>query len=140
MEKTIFEKDKVILKNEDYFSIAGSLDCGQAFRWNDFGGKMKGVVKGKVITVCREGKDIVIGGCSKEFYDGFLKNYFDLDFDYKGLIKRFSHDERIANGAKFDYGLRMLNQERFETLISFIISANNNVKRIKGIIERICTL
>lgn len=139
MDKVIFENKRVILKNEDYFNIAGSLDCGQAFRWNPDKDKMKGVVKGVPLTVFRNGDDVIIDGCDKEFYEGFLKGYFDLDFDYKALIDAYRDDERIVSGAEFAYGLRMLNQEKFETLISFIISANNNVKRIKGIVERICS-
>lgn len=139
MNDVIFEDKKIILKDEDYFNIAGSLDCGQAFRWNPDGDKMKGVVKCIPVTVYRQDNDVIIEGCDREFYEDFLKNYFDLDFDYTGLIETYSYDERIKSGAEFAYGLRMLNQEKFETLISFIISANNNVKRIKGIIERICT-
>lgn len=137
MDKIIYEKNKIILKNEDYFNIPSTLDCGQAFRWNGDGMSMKGVVGGKALEVKRDGEDVVVSGCDKEFFERTLQNYFDLDFDYVGLIKQYSHDEKIVGGAEFAYGLRMLNQEKFETLISFIISANNNVKRIKGIIERI---
>lgn len=139
MDKLIHDGKKTILVNEDYFNINGSLDCGQAFRWNPYGDAMKGVVRGIPLLVYRDGDDVVIEGCDKQLYDSFLKDYFDLDFDYQSLISSYSHDERIVSGANFAYGLRMLNQEKFETLISFIISANNNVKRIKGIIERICS-
>lgn len=138
MDKVIFEKDKTILVDEDYFNIPGSLDCGQAFRWNPEGDRMKGVVRGVPLKVYREYNDVIIDGCDKAFFESCLKNYFDLDFDYKGLIETYKDDERIVSGANFAYGLRMLNQDKFETLISFIISANNNVKRIKGIVEKIC--
>ena len=138
MENIAFDKNIVILKNEDYFNIAGSLDCGQAFRWNELNGKMRGVVCGRLLYVYRNGNDVIIEGSNKDFFESFLRNYFDLDFDYKGLLEKYKDDKRIYEGANLEYGLRMLNQEPFETLISFIISANNNVKRIKGIIERIC--
>ncbi len=139
MKNIEFDNNKVILIEEDYFAIKPTLDCGQAFRWNENElGQMVGVVGNRALTVYKMENDIVLSGCTKADYEGFWENYFDLGFDYKGLIESYKGDERIYKGAHYAYGLRMLKQEPFETLISFIISANNNVKRIKGIIERIC--
>ena len=139
MDKVIFEKDKVILKNELYFDVETTLDCGQAFRFiKGEDGKMFGIVGDRTIKVYRENNDVILEGTNETEFNAFWRNYFDLDFDYIALIDEFKDDEAITLGAKEAYGLRVLNQPKFETIISFIISANNNIKRIKGIIERIC--
>ncbi len=74
----------------------------------------------------------------KEFEEK-IKKYFDLDRDYKEIKKELAKvDENLKNSIEYGSGIRILNQDLFETIISFIISANNNIPRIKGIIERIC--
>jgi len=70
----------------------------------------------------------------------FWKSYFCIDEDYSSLIKRFSEDPTLKKACKFAPGIRVLRQQPFETLISFIISQNNNIKRITGIIEKMCSI
>lgn len=134
-----FNNKTYIIKNCNYFNLAGTLDCGQAFRWNPDGDGFFGVAGDHPLYIERQGKDILLVGADQTDYQNFWKKYFDMDFDYDQLIKEYSYDPYIAQGAEYAYGQRLLDQENFEALISFIISANNNVKRIKGIIERICT-
>ncbi len=70
--------------------------------------------------------------------EGLWREYFDLDADYSEYIERLSADETLAAACRASAGIRILRQEPFETLISFIISQNNNIPRISGIVERLC--
>ncbi len=110
--------------------------CGQCFRWKELeSGAFSAVVSGKRITVVESGGEIVI---ESEHTREFLENYFDLQTDYGEYIKRFSADPTLKAACESSSGIRILRQEPFETLLSFIISQNNNIPRISGIIERLC--
>lgn len=124
------------MQNLPYFHLEGTLLCGQAFRWEKRGQAFFGVAGGRALTINRVGEDVLLSGCTRQDYDQFWQHYFDLAFDYDGLIHRFRHDPWIEKGVAYAYGVRRLNQPPFETLLSFIISANNNVGRISGIIRR----
>ena len=80
--------------------------------------------------------EIIIENISMDDFEKYFIKYFDFNTDYSAIIKSIENlDEYIYKATQFGYGLRMLNQEPFETLISFIISANNNIPRIKNTIE-----
>ncbi len=118
------------------FDLALSLDCGQAFRWVQSDGKWQGVAFGKPLTVCEENNQLVFD-CSPEDFENIWKSYFDLDCDYGKIVSAF--DEKNLQTAVSEYsGIRILRQEPWEVLCSFIISQNNNIPRIKGIVERLC--
>ena len=132
-------EQKYILKNASSFEPEHIFDCGQCFRWNKEQDKSyTGVFGSNVINVKKEGKDIVFTGIC----DGNIKeeciNYFDLNTNYENIKKKLSSiDTYLETSIKYGEGIRILNQDLWETLISFIISANNNIPRIKGIIERL---
>ncbi len=139
MNDIIFEKDKIRIKNISNFDLAQTLDCGQAFRWKkDENGIWSGIAYGRYIELYSDGKDIVILGSSEDDFKNFWFDYFDLARDYGEIIKQFSTDETLYTAAKASSGIRILRQEPFEALCSFIISQNNNIPRIKGIISRLC--
>ncbi len=139
MNDVFFEKDKVYIKNAKNFSLAQTLDCGQAFRWKAGGdGVWSGIAGGKYIELKEQNGDIVISGASKRDFEEFWFDYFDLGRDYAAVIKQFSADKTLFAAANASSGIRILRQEPFEALCSFIISQNNNIPRIKGIIERLC--
>ncbi len=139
MNDVFFEKDKVYIKNAKNFSLAQTLDCGQAFRWKSDGdGVWSGIAGGKYIELKEQNGDIVISGASKRDFEEFWFDYFDLGRDYAAVIKQFSADKTLFAAANASSGIRILRQEPFEALCSFIISQNNNIPRIKGIIERLC--
>ena len=71
-------------------------------------------------------------------FESIWRKYFDLDRDYGAVNKKIGKNEILKSAAKYSFGIRILNQEPWETLCSFIISQNNNIKRIKGIISRLC--
>ncbi len=116
-----------------------TLDCGQAFRWHkDKDEKWHGVVKGIETTVeSVDGKLRFYCITQEQFYSVFF-DYFDLGRDYDEILNSFKSDKHLAKAVK-EYGtIRILNQEPWEALCSFIFSACNNIPRIKGIIERFC--
>ncbi len=112
------------------------LFCGQAFRWREQDGVFSGIVGDKYLTLRADGEKITLDCESDDI--PFWRNYFDLDTDYGALIGRFSQDRYLKEACAEKSGIRILRQQPFETLISFIISQNNNIKRITGIIERLC--
>ncbi len=121
------------------FDLRQTLDCGQAFRFScDQNGVWKGVVFGKVVYLHKSGDEIVLENVSEqEFYEKFY-SYFTFDLDYTKIKESFSSDDRLKTACEVSSGVRLLRQEKFETVCSFIFSQNNNIPRIKGIIERFC--
>ncbi|MDE6729032.1 MAG: DNA-3-methyladenine glycosylase 2, partial [Oscillospiraceae bacterium] len=110
--------------------------CGQCFRWKELeNGSFSGIVSEKRIIVTENAREIII---ESDHTREFLENYFDLAADYSGYIMRFSTDPTLKAACEHSPGIRILRQEPFETLISFIISQNNNIPRISGIIDRLC--
>ena len=132
---------KWILENEKTFELKHIFDCGQCFRWKENeDGSYTGIFRENVINVKPENDKIIFQGICQN--DKNIKEvctqYFDLNRDYESIKNKLSKiDEYMEESIKFGYGIRILNQDLWETIISFIISANNNIPRIKGIIERI---
>ena len=133
-----FENEKIIIKNVSCFSLNQTLDCGQAFRWKEKeNGHWYGFAYDKYAEIYIENGNIVIEH-SKEKDIPFWADYFDLKRDYEKIIESFKENEKLFSAATFGSGIRILNQNSWEALCSFIISQNNNIPRIKGIIERLC--
>ncbi|MBQ1182924.1 MAG: DNA-3-methyladenine glycosylase 2 family protein [Clostridia bacterium] len=76
--------------------------------------------------------------CTLDEYERIWRNYLDIDRDYGKIIDIISENEVLKNAAAENLGIRILRQDKWETLCSFIISQNNNIPRIKGIVERLC--
>ncbi len=133
------EEQQYIIENIKSFNPEHIFECGQCFRWNkEDDSSYTGVFKQNVINVKTEkGKVIFKGICLNDIEEECIK-YFDLDRDYEEIKNRLSKvDDNLKNSIEYGNGIRILNQDLWETLISFIISANNNIPRIKGIIERL---
>jgi len=130
-------EEGILLQDIEHFHPGHIFECGQAFRWNWDGTGYTGVVQNKVLRIFQRGRHVLLQDASLEDYHILWKHYFDLDKDY-GLIKKsLSRDRILAKAMEYGWGIRILNQDPFETLISFIISSNNGIKRIKGIIENL---
>lgn len=116
------------------------FDCGQAFRWNVNGNGYIGVVGNKVVRAVykEESSTLVLENCNLTEFEAFWKHYFDLNRDYSQVKKQLSLDPVMKEAVNYGWGMRILNQDPWEILISFIISANNNINRIKSIIEKLC--
>lgn len=123
----------------DSFDLRQTLDCGQAFRFSsDENGVWSGVVKNRIIELFEENKKIVIKNMSKEEFKSYFYEYFTFDIDYSKIKEILSNDETLKKAILYSPGIRILKQEKFETVCSFIFSQNNNIPRIKGIINRFC--
>lgn len=133
------EGKNLIVYDLDCINLDYTLDCGQSFRWGKDGNIWSAVVYGKRIEAEQKDENtIVFYNTSEEDFEKLWKNYFDLERDYSSIISRFENDIYLKTAAKEYYGIRVLNQEPWEALCSFIISQNNNIPRIKGIIKRLC--
>lgn len=130
-------EQKYIIKNCKSFKVKDIFECGQCFRWNEEpDGSYTGIFGHNVLNV-KEEKDIVITGICNGNIEDICKNYFDLDRNYEEIKETLSLiDDNMKESIKYGEGIRILNQDLWEMIISFIISANNNIPRIKGIIER----
>ena len=133
------EKQKYEIKDMESFELKHIFDCGQCFRWNEEeDGSYTGVIKQGILNVKKENGLITF----EEMLDGNIKeiviDYFDLNNNYEEIKNKLSKiDDNMKKSIEYGYGIRILNQDLFECIISFIISANNNIPRIKGIIERL---
>ena len=132
-------EQEYILENCTSFEPKHIFECGQCFRWNEQkDGSYTGVFRNNVINVKKQAEKIFFKGICKGNIKDECKKYFDLDTNYDNIKSRLSNvDDYLKTSIKYGEGIRILNQDLWETLISFIISANNNIPRIKGIIERI---
>ena len=120
------------------FDIRRTFLCGQCFRWSEGeSGEFSGIAGGKHLTLSQNGDEVTLHGVQEQDIP-FWEDYFDLGADYAQYIKTLSADETLRRACGFSSGIRILRQEPFETLISFIISQNNNIPRIAGIISRLC--
>lgn len=125
----------MILTNYKDFDLKQTFDCGQCFRWDMAeDDTFIGIAGGYVIEAFQTEKEIAIN-CPN---DDFATEYFDLKRDYGRIKNTLNKDEIIKAAIKFGGGIRLLKQEPWETLVSFIISANNNIPRIKKIINALC--
>ena len=132
--------DNGIIVSQNCFDLAQTLDCGQAFRWNEReDGSFEGdfVNEHLVVSELRKG-EFLFHGVSEDKFLSVWKDYFDFETDYEAIIKQLSEDETLEKACSFASGIRILRQDTWETLCSFIISQNNNIPRIKGIIGRLC--
>ncbi len=114
------------------FNLKYTLECGQCFRWKVIDdSEYIGVIYDRVIRIKQEGNKLLIWSNKKEDLKEVVVHYFDLEKDYELLEKRIAKiDNNIAKSLEYSSGIRILNQPLFETIISYIISANNNIKRI----------
>ena len=120
-----------------YFNPLHTLDCGQVFRFSPYKEGFLVNSADKIAYVFSDGVKTVV----ESEHPDYFYNYFDLARDYKQIVDTVSAFDipLLTKSAELCRGLRILNQDREEMIYSFIISQNNNIPRIKGIIGRICT-
>ncbi len=132
-------EQKYIIENKKSFNSIHIFECGQCFRWNkQEDGSYVGIVRKNVLKVEEKEYNVIITGNCEENIKDLCEDYFSLKEDYEKVKRDLAKiDDNLKTSIKFGEGIRILHQDLWETLISFIISANNNIPRIKGIIERI---
>ncbi len=120
------------------FNLKNTFENGQCFRFNRYKDGYLGIAGQNVIYIVQDGEKFFIDGVSKKIFEDVFVKLFDLKRDYATIISGFKAEENLLNAVKYGNGMRIMAQDRWETLFSFIISQNNNIARIKTIIERIC--
>ena len=135
-----FKNNNAYISGIKEFDLAHTLDCGQAFRWEEKAdGVWCGVAYNNYLEIEKlTDGTIVLHNTTVEDYNELWCDYFDFNRDYGEIITSISSNKILKKASEFGCGIRVLNQEPWETLCSFIISQNNNIKRIKGIIARLC--
>ena len=133
------KEQKLILKDVDCFELDHIFDCGQCFRWSkQEDGSYIGVIGSGVLQVSKNKNNVCFEGVIDGDINSIVYDYFDLGTDYNVFKNELSKiDDNMKKSIEFGSGIRILNQDLWEMIISFIISANNNIPRIKGIIDRI---
>lgn len=129
----------VIITGLNNFDLEQTFDCGQAFRWSKLDDiTWHGIVFGRYIKISHSDGKVILYDTSLEEYEDKWRTYLDVDRNYGDIINTISSNDILKAAAEMNSGIRILKQEPWETLCSFIISQNNNIPRIKGIIERLC--
>ena len=158
-------KKKYVVEGVSDFSPVHTFECGQCFRWEmQDDGSYTGAAMGRIVNI-RYDENVAVPGtssggtqtgssgmidqnhvgsltitpCTEEEFNRIWRPYLDLDRDYGAIKARLSENDIIMKRAcEYGYGIRILRQDLWETIVSFIISQNNNIPRIKGCIERLC--
>ena len=128
----------IIKKNQD-FELKDIFECGQCFRWKkEADESYTGVIKDGVLNVKSDTKNLYFKGIMNGDIEKIVQEYFDLNRNYTKIKNQLSKiDKYMETSISYGKGIRILNQDLWEMVISFIISANNNIPRIKGIIEKL---
>ena len=122
----------------NYFNLKYTLECGQCFRWTREDEYYIGIIKDRVIKIRQQDNYLYIISNEEEKLEESVKEYFELSKDYESIEKRISKvDEYVKKAVSNTSGLRHLKQDLFETIISYIISANNNIPRISKSVNEI---
>ncbi|MBR5229690.1 MAG: 8-oxoguanine DNA glycosylase, partial [Firmicutes bacterium] len=133
---------KYIYEGIKDFDLDHIFDCGQCFRWTrQEDGSYTGIAFGKVVNMQVEGANLIVDNCCEEDFSAIWHDYLDMGRDY-GAVKDLlaEGDPVMARAIESGTGIRILKQDLWETIVSFIISQNNNIPRIKGCIENLARL
>lgn len=128
----------LVLTDIKNFVPAQVLDCGQSFRWCAEGGGYTGIAHGRKLHIYIDGNRLVLQDVTPEEFEETWRDYFDLGRDYSALRRLYDSDETLKEAIAFSPGLRIMRQDPWEVTVSFILSQNSNIPRIKGMVERLC--
>ena len=137
---TAIDTEKYTFDRPEYFDLDQIFDCGQCFRFdrNETGG-YDGIAFGMPVTLTQDKETVTVFGAASDSFERVWRDFFALDDDYSGMrddiSHRFGDDRTIKSAMSAGKGIRILHQDPWETVCSFIISQNNNIPRIKKIIS-----
>lgn len=138
---------QVVKEDIKDFNLDHIFDCGQAFRWSkELDGSYTGIAGGRIANIQFEPYDeggqegrLILSNVTESEFEAFWKHYLDLDRDYCAIKEELAgKDSVIKDAIACGQGIRLLQQDKWETLLSFIISQNNHIPRIKKCIESLC--
>ena len=133
----------VFIDGVEGFDIGKTFDCGQCFRFDEVKNSLhekefSGVAFGHFVSFAQDGKRLYIYGSTLQDYENIWRDFLDIERDYseveRDIFQNYSNDS-LVSAMDYGRGIRILKQDKFESIISFIISQNNNIPRIKKIIE-----
>lgn len=134
----IFKEDKAIIKEVKNFDIKQILECGQCFRWDKISDTDYIIVaNSRVIEITQDKDEVTIHNTNEKDFNNIWINYFDLERNYDEVKEVLAQDDILKSSVEYGYGIRILNQNPFEMLISFIISARNSIPSIKKTVKKI---
>lgn len=136
----IYEKNNsVVLEGVEDFNIKHIFECGQCFRWKkEENESYTGVAKGKILNVEEKGDKIYLNNTNLEDFNNIWHDYFDLGTNYTEIKNKLKEmDEYLDKATDFGWGIRILKQDQWEMLISFIISSNNRIPMIQKAIDNL---
>lgn len=134
------QDNQLFVTGSSRFSARQTFTCGQCFRWTQQpDGSYLGIVRGIPARVSDQDGALVLSSDEQQFSQ-LWRDYFDCDTDYAAICDSFAVDAFTAAAADFGRGIRILRQEPWEALCTFILSQCNNIPRITGIVDRLCTL
>ena len=128
----------IVLLGIKNFNLAQILDCGQCFRWAGEGGEYTGIAHGRQLKLIMTGDNLTLKDVTPYEFEYIWKDYFDLSRDYSQIRELYSADASLAKATAFSPGLRVMRQDPWETLITFILSQNSNIPRIKKMVATLC--
>lgn len=132
-------QEQVLEIEQKDFEPKHIFECGQCFRWDlEDDLSYTGVFQNNVLNIKKDNDKIIFKGICNGNINNICSSYFKLDVNYGNIKQKLAiKDETLKESIQYGYGIRILNQDLWETIISFIISANNNIPRIKKIIEKL---
>ena len=138
----------VIITDLEYFSVRQTFDCGQSFRFRvtlgeDGVARAEGIAFGKRVSFIQPSDDtLIIRPCTLKEYEEIWSHYLGLDIDYAVIRRELGEkrpgDRHLSEAMKQGSGIRILRQEPWETICTFIISQNNNIPRITSLVSALC--
>ena len=123
------------------FSLAQTLGCGQCFRFDSVNGDSdhwRGIANSRVLEISQNGDEVTFYNTDQTEYETVWADYFDLNTDYREIQTALCADPTLKTACGFCGGIRIMKQDPWEALCSFILSQNNNIPRIKGLVSRLC--
>ncbi|MCL2372278.1 MAG: DNA-3-methyladenine glycosylase 2 family protein [Defluviitaleaceae bacterium] len=140
MDYTQVKQDgnNTVLTNVKNFDLAQTLDCGQAFRFSQVGEAFTGIAHGRRLTLCMDAGNLLLMDVTVDEFEALWKHYLDFGRNYTLLKAGYAKDPSLKQAINFAPGIRLMNQDPWETLVSFILSQNSNIPRIKKMIEALC--
>lgn len=133
-----YNNNSIFIKT-DRFDLQKTFECGQCFRFERAGdNRYRGIAYGKTLTLTQLEDGVKIEGITEAEFEDTFYHYFDLARDYDEIDRILDKDPVLHGIIPYSRGIRILNQQPFETVVSFIISASNNIPRIKKIIASLC--
>ena len=132
-----------VIDGVEFFDVGKTFDCGQCFRFDEVKDSIhekefSGVAFGRFVSFAQDGSRLYIYGSTLDDYESIWRGFLDIDRDYGEIesdILRHNSSDALVRAMEHGRGIRILKQDRLESMISFIISQNNNIPRIKGLIS-----